>query len=111
MKNPDHPLVERKRGHHLEPREEWRRVLDAEFRRWSAKAYDELTAELTEVRAYQVENEGKTYTVEIQLLENTDKYVHVCIDVDDGTIPASFRPMSSSFIRHKLEHQPLATHH
>jgi hypothetical protein len=35
------------------------------------------------------------------MLENTDKYVHVCVDMDDGSIPASFRPLSQSFIRAK----------
>jgi hypothetical protein len=27
--------------------------------------------------------------------------VHVCVDVDDGSLPASFRPLSESFIREK----------
>ena len=52
-------------------------------------------------RPTRVEFEGKKYQVEVQLLENTDKYVHVSVAVDDGSIPASFRPLSSSFIREK----------
>ena len=82
-------------------REQWRPVLDAEVKTWSAKSFEQLIAELRDVEAYQVEVEGKKYTVEVQLLENTDKYVHVCVDVDDGSIPASFRPLSESFIRDK----------
>jgi hypothetical protein len=57
--------------------------------------------ELSDPQAYQVEFQGKQYTIEVQLLENTDKYVHVGVDVDDGSIPASFHPLSSSFIRDK----------
>ncbi len=56
---------------------------------------------MRDAEAYQVEGDGKKYTVEVQLLENTDKYVHVAVDVDDSSIPASFRPLSSSFIREK----------
>jgi hypothetical protein len=82
-------------------REPWRPVLDAEVKTWSAKSCEQLIAELRDVEAYQVEAEGKKYTVEVQLLENTDKYVHVCVDVDDGSMPASFRPLSESFIRDK----------
>ncbi len=82
-------------------REQWQPVLDAEVRKWSAKSCEDLLVELSDEQAYQVVFEGEEYTVEVQLLENTDKYVHVCIDVDDGSIPASFRPLSSSFIREK----------
>jgi hypothetical protein len=82
-------------------REQWRPVLDVEVKKWSAKSCAELIAELRDVEAYQVEVDGKEYQVEVQLLENTDKYVHVCVDVDDGSIPASFRPLSESFIREK----------
>jgi hypothetical protein len=82
-------------------REQWRPVLDAEVKTWNANSCEQLIAELRDVQAYQVEVEGKKYTVEVQLLENTDKYVHVCVDVDDGSIPPSFRPLSESFIRDK----------
>lgn len=82
-------------------REQWRPVLDAEMKKWSAKSCAELVRELSDPQAYQVEFQGKQYTIEVQLLENTDKYVHVGVDVDDGSIPASFHPLSSSFIRDK----------
>jgi hypothetical protein len=85
----------------MKRREQWQPVLDAELKKWSSKSCKELVVELSDVQAYQVEFEGKEYTVEVQLLENTDKYVHVGVDVDDGSIPASFRPLSSSFIREK----------
>jgi hypothetical protein len=85
----------------MKRREEWRPVLDSEVKPWSAKSCPELVAELRDVEAYQVDFEGKKYTVEVQLLENTDRYVHVCVDVDDGSIPASFRPLSESFMREK----------
>lgn len=82
-------------------REQWRPVLDAEVKRWSAKSCAELVAELPDVQAYELEFAGKKYTVEVQMLENTDNYVHVCVEIDDGSIPASFHPLSSSFIREK----------
>lgn len=90
-------------------REQWRPVLDAEVARWSQKSYQQLTAELRDVQAYEVVFDSKSYQVEVQLLENTDKYIHVLVGVDDGSIPASFRPLSSSFIREKLgSNQPIA---
>ncbi|HKN15557.1 MAG TPA: hypothetical protein VJX47_01345 [Candidatus Sulfotelmatobacter sp.] len=82
-------------------REPWRPVLDAEVKKWSAKSCASLITELRDAEAYEVEVDGRKYIVEVQLLENTDKYVHVCVDVDDGSIPASFRPLSESFIREK----------
>ena len=85
----------------MKRREQWRPVLDAEVKKWSAKPWAELVTELADVHCYQVEFESKTHTVEVQLLENADTYVHVGVDVDDGSIPASFRPLSSSFIREK----------
>jgi hypothetical protein len=85
----------------MKRREQWRPVLDAEIKKWSTKSCAELLAELADVQAYEVESEGKKYQVEVELLENTQKYVHVAVAVDDGSIPASFRPLSSSFIREK----------
>jgi hypothetical protein len=82
-------------------RECWQPVLDAEVRKWSAKSCAKLIAELGDEQSYDVEFEGKKYQVEVQMLENTDKYVHVCVDMDDGSIPPSFRPLNQSFIRTK----------
>jgi len=44
---------------------------------------------------------AKQYNVEVTILENTKEYVHVLIDVDDGSLPTSFRPLSESIIRRK----------
>jgi hypothetical protein len=85
----------------MKRREEWRPILETEIKRWSAKSCAQLLSELSIEQCYEVEFEGKKYQAEVQLLENTDTYVHVGIDVDDGSIPASFRPLSSSFIRNK----------
>jgi hypothetical protein len=82
-------------------REQRRPVLDSEVKKWAAKSCDELLSKLSSVESYAVEFEGKKYQIEIQLLENTDKYVHVSVEVDDGRIPTSFRPLSESFIREK----------
>ena len=85
----------------MERREQWRPVLDAELKRWSAKSSEQLLAELEEVQAYETEYENKKYQVEVEILENTEKYVHVMVAVDDGTLPAALSPLSSSFIREK----------
>jgi hypothetical protein len=82
-------------------REEWRKVLDIEVQRWSSLAYAQLASELRELRAYEVEFDFKKYQVEVQLLENTEQYLHVMVAVDDGSLPASISPLTHSFIREK----------
>jgi hypothetical protein len=77
---------------------EWQKVLRAEVQRWSAMSYEQLVSELHELRAYEVELDSKTYTVEVELLENTETYVHVIVAVDDGALPASISPLSETFI-------------
>jgi hypothetical protein len=82
-------------------REEWRQVLDFEVQRWSAKSCDQLVAELRDLQAYEVEFDSKKYQVEVELLENTEKSLHVAVAVDDGSLPASLSPVTHSFIRQK----------
>jgi hypothetical protein len=82
-------------------RETWRPVLEAEVKRWSALPWEHLLSKLGGNEAYQLDFEGKHYNVEVTILENTKEYVHVLIDVDDGSLPTSFRPLSESFIRRK----------
>jgi len=82
-------------------REHWRPVLHAEVGRWSAKSCEQLIAELPDMRAYELMFEGRNYQVEMEILENTESYLHVTVSVDDGSLPKSFRPLSESFIRQK----------
>jgi len=82
-------------------REEWRKVLDSEVQRWSAMSCEQLVSELRDLQAYEVEFESKKYQVEVELLENTGKYLHVAVAVDDGSLPASISPLTHSFIRQK----------
>jgi hypothetical protein len=83
-------------------REEWRKVLDSEVKRWSAMSCGQLVSALPDgLEAYQVEFESKQYNVEVDLLENTDQYVHVVVAVDDGSLPASILPLCHNLIRHK----------
>jgi hypothetical protein len=82
-------------------RAEWQAVIDAEIARWFGKSCEQLTAELREVQNYAVEVDSKRYQVEVQLLENTNRYVHVALAVDDGSLPSSIVPVSGSFIRQK----------
>ncbi len=82
-------------------RDEWRKVLDAEVERWSVLSCEQLVSELHEHQEYEVEFDSKKYQVEVEILENTDKYVHVAVAVDDGSLPASIFPSTRSFIRQK----------
>ena len=76
-------------------------MLDSEVRRWSAVAWEQLISELQDLQAYEVELDSKKYQVEVELVENTDKYVHVMVAVDDGSLPASISPLTHTFIRSK----------
>jgi len=83
-------------------------VLDSEVRRWSAMTCEQLISELHNLQAYEVELDSKKYQVEVELLENTDKYVHVLVAVDDGSLPASISPLSNTFICSKPQHSPIS---
>ena len=82
-------------------RQNWRKVLDLEVQRWSAVPCDRLLSELSDVKVYEVEYESNSYQVEVEMLENTATYVHVMVSVDDGSLPASIRPETDSFICQK----------
>ena len=82
-------------------REEWRKVLESEMKRWSAMSCSQLLSELHEPQAYEVEFDSKKYQVEVEFLENTERYLHVGVAVDDGSLPASISPVTGSFIRQK----------
>ncbi len=86
-------------------RDQWREVLEAELRRWSAKPCDQLIAELADTQAYEVQLESKPYQVEVELHENIPTYLHVMIAVDDGTLPASLSPATETFICRKAHSQ------
>jgi hypothetical protein len=70
-------------------RAEWQNVLDAETKKWPAMSCSRLIAALHDTQAYEVAFESKHYQVEVELLEDTDKYVRVLVAVDDGSLPAS----------------------
>ena len=82
-------------------RKEWQKVLDSEVKRWSAMPCEKLVSELREVQGYEVEFESKQYQVEVEILENTEKYLHVLVAVDDGSLPASISPLTYSFLCQK----------
>jgi hypothetical protein len=68
-------------------RKKWQKVLDAEVQRWSALSCADLVSKLYELPAYEVDFDSKTYQVEVGLLENTERYVHIVVAVDDGGSP------------------------
>jgi hypothetical protein len=37
----------------------------------------------------------------VELLENTERYLHVMVSVDDGSLPASLWPSTRTFVREK----------
>ena len=82
-------------------REEWQKVLDSEVKRWSAMSCGQLVSELHESQVYEVELDSKLYQVEVELLENTPKYLNVMVAVDDGSLPASIAPSTRTFICQK----------
>jgi hypothetical protein len=82
-------------------RKEWQKVLDSEVKRWSALPCDQLVSELHEAQGYEVEFESKQYQIEVQLLENTERHLHVMVAVDDGGLPGSILPLTYSFICEK----------
>jgi hypothetical protein len=88
----------------LKRREEWRPALEAEIKRWSAMSCDQLISALSDEQVYEIEFESKTLQVEVELLENTESYVHVIISIDDGHWLRAMHPLSSSFIREKSTH-------
>jgi hypothetical protein len=85
----------------MKRRDVWRKVLEAEVRRWSALSAEELLAQLRELQVYEVELDGKPYQVEVELLPETPDHVRVMVAVDDGSLPASLRPETEIFVRAK----------
>jgi len=79
----------------------WAPVLEQETARWSSKSPAQLLSELREGQTYEVTLNSKRYTVEVELLENTPTYLNVAVAVDDGSIPASIAPLTTTFLRRK----------
>ena len=83
-------------------REQWQVILDAEIKCWEAKSYDQLLSEPAgRVVTYELEFDTTKYQFEVQLIEDTETYIHVGIAVDDASFRGAVRPLSSSFIRNK----------
>jgi len=78
-----------------------RAVLETEMKRWSGKSCAQILSELACERRYAVEQEHEEYQIEVVLLENTDRYVHVMVSVDDSSFLASCHPLTDSFIQDK----------
>jgi hypothetical protein len=81
----------------MSDRKAWLEVLAAETRRWSSMSSGELLSKLHDVQSYEVERDSKKYQVEVELLEDTDTYVHVMVAIDDGLLPASISPVTATF--------------
>jgi hypothetical protein len=82
-------------------REEWRKVLDAEVARWSEIPCEQLIKDLHEEKVYKVEADANQFQVEVNLVENTNDYLHVVVSVDDGHLPWSICPVTRGFIAKK----------
>jgi hypothetical protein len=82
-------------------REQWQKVLDGEVQRWLAMPLSQMEAALRDRQVYEVEFEANTYQVEIEILQNNERYIQVMLAVDDGSLPASLVPTTRIFIRDK----------
>jgi len=82
---------------------QWSKVLDLEVQRWSAMPYEELLSALQHPHTYEIETASNKYQVEVEILEQTDQYLHVMVTVDDGSLPASILPSCRTFICTKQE--------
>jgi hypothetical protein len=85
----------------MDRRTEMQSILDREVACWSEMTAEQLLNELAEERNYPVESGGKTYRVEVQLLEDRADYVHVLVSVDDGRLRYSIKPLCRGFIQKK----------
>jgi hypothetical protein len=65
---------------------------------------EQLISALAGEQVYEVEFVSRKYQVEVELLENTEKYVHVMVAVDDGSL--SLSPLTCSFIQYKDGSRP-----
>jgi hypothetical protein len=84
-------------------RDEWRKVLDAEVKRWTALPWRRLASQLHDGQQYEVELDSKMYQVEVELLKDTEEFLQVTVSVDDGGLPESILPLSGAFIRQKVD--------
>ncbi|MFZ0305360.1 MAG: hypothetical protein WAL75_21905 [Terracidiphilus sp.] len=87
----------------MSDRKKSRGVLEGEAALWSKKTPDQIIAELPETKAYQIRVESVEYNVEVELLENTESYIHFAIGVEDGRLPSAIFPVSDSFILKKCD--------
>ncbi len=74
--------------------------LELEIDRWCKKSPEELIEALNFPVAYEQGAGEEWRQVEVQLLENTDDYVHVGMAVDDGSEELSRCPLTTSFLVH-----------
>ena len=81
----------------------WQAVLDAEVKRWAALPWERLASELRDVVAYEVTWGARHYQVEVELLGKIERYLHVMVAVDDGTLPSSLVPLTKSFMCSKQQ--------
>jgi hypothetical protein len=84
-------------------REQWRKVLDSEVRRWSDMSSGQLASELRDERNYEVDVDSKEHQVDVPLLENTEGYLDVIVDLHDGSLRGFIHPLSQSFILKKAK--------
>lgn len=85
----------------MKRREQWQKILDGEVQRLMAMPLSKMEAALRDRQVYEVEFEAYTYQVEIEILQNNDRYVQAMVAVDDGSLPASLVPITHIFVRDK----------
>lgn len=81
-------------------KEELKKALIAEKNKYTSKSFEELV-KIQKPITYQGGIGDNWYQVEVQILEKTEKYVHLSISVDDGRIPKAILPLCEDFILYK----------
>jgi hypothetical protein len=63
--------------------------------------YEQLMPAWQDHKVYEVEFDAEKYQVEVEMLENTEGYIHLVVAVDHGSLPTSLLPVTRSFIRRR----------
>lgn len=75
-------------------------ALRSEVNQWSSQTSGQLRSQLEETLSYSSKLDDEAYQVQIEVLEDTDTYVHVLVAVDDGSLWRGMNPLSTSFLVH-----------
>jgi hypothetical protein len=80
-------------------KEKGKEIINLEINDYSTKSFSEISKMQFPInKKYTIDQ--KVYQIKIVMLENTENYIHLSIEVDDGGFSA-FLPLSDSFLIYK----------